>query len=62
MGSVEFSENDGILFRKVQSIRSLISHEGTTVSELIEDFHSAIDEYLATCADEGTALEVAELS
>ncbi len=59
IGSVEFSENDNVLFGKVQGIRSLISYEGTTVSELVADFHGAVDEYLAACAEEGTAPEVA---
>ncbi len=55
IGSVEFSETDRTLFGKVQGIRSLISYEGTTVSELIEDFHGAVDEYLALCdAEEKT--------
>ena len=59
VGSVEFSESDGVLYGKVQGIRSLISYEGTTVSELIEDFHGAVDDYLALCAEEGTEPEVA---
>ena len=59
IGSVEFSENDNVLFGKVQGIRSLISYEGTTVSELVADFHGAVDDYLAACAEEGTAPEVA---
>jgi len=59
IGSVEISESDGILFGKVQGIRSLISYEGTTVFELIEDFHGSVDFYLAMCADEGTEPEVA---
>ena len=50
VGSVEFSEADGILYGKVQGIRSLISYEGTTVSELIQDFHDAVDTYLDHCA------------
>ena len=59
VGSVEFSENDGVLFGKVQGIRSLISYEGTTVAELVADFHGAVDEYLAICEEEGTKPEVA---
>ena len=59
VGSVEFSETDNVLFGKVQGIRSLISYEGTTVSELVEDFHGAVDDYLAACAEEGTEPEVA---
>ena len=59
VGSVEFSENDGLFYGKVQGIRSLISYEGTNASELIADFHGAIDDYLALCEEEGTAPEVA---
>ena len=55
VGSVEFSETDQLLFGKVQGIRSLISYEGTTVSELIEDFHGAVDDYLELCSEEGKA-------
>lgn len=59
VGSVEFSENDGLFYGKVQGIRSLISYEGTNASELIADFHGAIDDYLALCEEEGTAPEIA---
>ena len=59
VGSVEFSENDRVLFGKVQGIRSLISYEGTTVAELVADFHGAVDDYLAICEEEGTKPEVA---
>ena len=59
IGSVEFSEADQILFGKVQGIRSLISYEGTSVSELINDFHGAVDDYLALCKADGTAPEKA---
>ena len=48
-----------LLFGKVQGIRSLISYEGTTVSELIADFHGAVDDYLELCSAEGTAPEKA---
>ncbi len=59
VGSVEFSEADGVLFGKVQGIRSLISYEGTSVAELIADFHGAVDDYLALCEEEGAEPEVA---
>ena len=59
VGSVEFSENDGVFYGKVQGIRSLISYEGTNASELVSDFHESVDDYLAACEEEGTAPEVA---
>lgn len=59
VGSIEFSESDGVFFGKVQGIRSLISYEGTNASELIADFHGAVDDYLAICEEEGHEPEVA---
>jgi len=56
-GSVEFSEEDGILYGKVLGIRSLISYEGTSVKELVEDFHTALDSYLDLCKDNGISPE-----
>lgn len=50
VGSVEFSKEDGLYYGKVLGICSLISYEGTTVNELIEDFHDAIDDYMKTTA------------
>ena len=59
IGSVEFSEADGIFYGKVQGIRSLISYEGTNAAELISDFHGAVDDYLELCIEEGTKPETA---
>ncbi|MBQ8128845.1 MAG: type II toxin-antitoxin system HicB family antitoxin [Clostridia bacterium] len=59
VGSVEFSEEDGLFYGKVQGIRSLLSYEGTNASELVEDFHGAVDDYLTACEEEGTKPEIA---
>ena len=59
VGSVEFSEADGLFYGKVQGIRSLISYEGTNAAELVADFHGAVDSYLELCEAEGTTPEVA---
>lgn len=59
IGSVEFSEKDGLFFGKVLGIRSLISYEGTNAGELVNDFHCAVDDYLLLCEEEGTAPETA---
>lgn len=58
-GSVEFSEEDGLFYGKVLGIRSLISFEGTTAKELVDDFHGAVDDYLETCNAEGISPEKA---
>ena len=49
VGSVEFSEEDGLFYGKVMGIRALLSYEGTTAAELVSDFHGAVDDYLALC-------------
>ena len=59
IGSIEFSENDCVFFGKVQGIRSLISYEGATGRELLEDFHNAVDDYLELCKERGTEPEKA---
>lgn len=53
VGSVEFSEDDGVFYGKVMGIRALISYEGTTAKELVDDFHGAIDDYLFLCETDG---------
>lgn len=59
IGSVEFSEEDGLFFGKVMGIRSLISYEGGNAADLISDFHGAIDDYLTICEAEGKEPEKA---
>ena len=49
IGSVEFSEEDQLFYGKVLGIHSLISYEGESAKELIQDFHEAVDDYLELC-------------
>ena len=64
-GRVDFSEADGCFYGKVTGIHPLISFEGESVSELLDDFHAAIDHYLSYCEAVGekpeTPLEVVQL-
>lgn len=59
VGSVEFSEDDGMFFGKVMGVRSLISYEGSNAKELVEDFHSAVEDYLALCESQNQPPEKA---
>lgn len=59
VGSVEFSEEDALFFGKVLGVRALISYEGENAHDLVEDFHSAVDDYLELCAAEGVEPEKA---
>jgi len=56
-GSIEYSPEDNLLYGKVLGIRGLISFEGETGKSLEEDFHEAVDVYLADCKKEGKAPE-----
>ncbi len=59
IGSVEFSEEDGIFYGKVMGIRALISYEGETAKELVNDFHDSVDSYLELCKARGEEPEKA---
>ena len=59
IGSVEFSEEDPLFYGKVMGIRALISYEGESAHDLVEDFHSAVDAYLDLCAEQGIEPEKA---
>ena len=58
VGSVEFSEDDSIFYGKVLSIRSLILYEGENAKEFIDDFHQAVNDYLAFCHSENIQPEL----
>lgn len=45
-GTIERSEEDDLLFRKVEIKNDLISYEGKSLSELEISFQDSIDDYL----------------
>lgn len=57
IGSVEFSEADGVYFGKVQGIQSLVSYEGNNTEDLADDFRSAVDDYQMIISEECSGLE-----
>jgi len=50
-GTIEYSKEDELLYGKVLGIKSLLSYEGSTGTELEEDFRGIIDEYLEECKE-----------
>jgi predicted HicB family RNase H-like nuclease len=50
---INFDGRDNIFWGKVIGIKDSITFEGETVDQLIEDFHNAMDHYLADCKQEG---------
>ena len=53
LGSVNFSEKDGVFFGKLEGIDGLVNFEGESVKELTDAFHEAVDDYVAYCEAEG---------
>jgi len=50
IGSVCFSEEDGVFHGKIIGLSDSVSFEGESVKEITEDFRNAVDEYLEFCA------------
>lgn len=53
IGSAEVDVDGGVLFGKLLYIRDTISYTGTSVEELQAAFRTAVDDYLAACAEFG---------
>lgn len=53
IGSVNFSEEDGVFFGKIEGINGMVNFEGQSVKELTDAFHEAVNDYLAYCEEEG---------
>ncbi|HBH84956.1 MAG: antitoxin HicB [Bacteroidetes bacterium GWE2_41_25] len=53
IGSVNFSEEDGVFFGKIEGINALVTFEGESVKKLKEAFREAISDYLELCRAKG---------
>lgn len=56
-GTIEYSLEDNVLHGRVLGIKSILSYEGNTLSELKKDFESLIDEYLEDCKNNNESPE-----
>lgn len=52
---VEYSAQDGVLFGKIEGIKDLVNFECERLDDVEAEFHRAVDDYLAYCADLGEA-------
>lgn len=52
-GSVGFSEDDNVFFGKIEGINGLVNFEGTSVDDLTNAFHEAVEDYLVFCKENG---------
>jgi predicted HicB family RNase H-like nuclease len=49
IGSVSYSDEDGVLYGKIEGINDLITYESTEVSDLVKQFRISVDEYIESC-------------
>lgn len=45
-GSISFSKEDNVYYGKLLDVPALVSFEGSTEEELLDDFHNAVNEYI----------------
>ncbi len=50
---IEYSAEDKVLFGKIEGIKDLVNFESESPEKIEAEFHSAVDDYLAFCADLG---------
>lgn len=53
IGSIRFNDEEGLFSGRIEGIDSLIRFEGSSIQELTEAFHKAVDDYLDFCKKEG---------
>ena len=53
IGSVSFSEYDGVFRGKIEGIDGLVTFKGSSIKELTDEFHKAVEGYLAFCEQHG---------
>ena len=54
---IEFNPEDGVFVGHLAGINDVVGFHADTVSGLIESFHEAVDDYVATCEQVGKAAE-----
>ena len=53
IGSIDYSEEDGVLYGKIEFINALVSYEGESINSLKKAFEESVDDYLDLCAETG---------
>ena len=54
---IEYSAEDKVLYGKIEGIKDLVNFESESPERVEEEFHLAVDDYLAFCKDLGKAPE-----
>ena len=53
LGSVAYSDEDGVLYGRLEFIRDLVTYEGKDAKGIRAAFREAVDDYLELCEAEG---------
>lgn len=53
IGSVHYSEVDGVFSGRIEGIDGLVTFEGASIQELTEAFHNAVESHLIFCKQQG---------
>lgn len=53
VGSVEFDLNEQLLHGKIEAVNDLVTYEAKDIAGLKAAFEEAVDDYLATCEEQG---------
>ena len=51
--NIEYIAEDKILFGKIEGISDLVTFESSDANKIEEEFHKAVDDYLAFCKEVG---------
>ena len=55
VGSVHYSDEDGVYFGRLEGIRDLVTYEGNDAGSLAHAFREAVDDYLTLCGEQRRA-------
>lgn len=53
IGAVEYDDECNIFSGSVINTRTVITFQGTSVEELVREFHLSVDDYLEWCLEDG---------
>lgn len=51
--NIEFSEQDGVLYGKIEGIDDLVDFESESATAIVDEFHAAVDDYIDFCKEVG---------
>lgn len=58
LATIEYDADSATLFGKIEGISDLVTFESKNADAIVDEFHSAVDDYLEFCADVGKTPDV----